>query len=356
MTTSQQTPERSSDAFAERILTEINAGMSCLNLYLGDRLGLFQALADSPSATPAEMATRTGCAERYVREWLKCMAVGGYIDHQEGRFSLPPEHVPVLLDKDSPAYVLAVVGHIPAFSGILSPLMDAFRTGGGVPYEAYGRDAREAIGLGNRPMFINDYVSSWIPMMPDVQERLRSGGRVAEVGCGQGWSSVAIAQGFPSVHVDSVDLDAASIDEARANATEAGVGDRVSFHLSAVEDAPLQGPYDLVTAFECLHDMAYPVDALKRMRELAGPGGTVLIADELVGDTVEENSNFLGHMFYNFSVLHCLPQAMVFPDAAGTGTVMGPATLRRYADEAGFSGVEILPIDNPMFRFYKLTP
>jgi 2-polyprenyl-3-methyl-5-hydroxy-6-metoxy-1,4-benzoquinol methylase len=286
------------------------------------------------------------------------MAAGGYLEagNGTGRFSLPAEHAVALVDGDSPAYIGAFLCWVPSLAGVMTPLMEAFRSGGGVPYEAYGDDTLEAISMGNRPMFINDYVAKWMPAMPDVEARLQAGGRAADIGCGEGWSSIALAQGFPEIHIDAVDIDAASIERARGNAREAGVADRIEFHAVPAEDAPLNGSYDLVTAFECIHDMAHPVRALRRMQELAGPDGAVLIADEAVGDTLEENRNFFGHFMYNFSVLHCLPQAMVFPGAAGTGTVMGPATLRAYAMDAGFADVEVLAIDNPFWRFYRLKP
>ena len=161
---------------------------------------------------------------------------------------------------------------------------------------------------------------------------------------------------MPGVHIDSVEPDRLSQELARENAAESDVSDSITFHDTTIEDAPIDGPYDLVWGFECLHDMPYPVSVLSRMRELAGPDGAVLIADELVEDSLPENTNFMGHLFYNFSILHCLPQAMVFPDAAGTGTVITPSTLRRYAAEAGFSSVDILPIENFQFRFYRLNP
>ncbi|MFQ5944546.1 MAG: class I SAM-dependent methyltransferase [Anaerolineales bacterium] len=346
------------DAFAERLLNEVNAAVSCLNLYLGHRLGLYQAMADAGSVTPAELAGRTGYTERYLREWLECMAVGGYLDHEAatGRFSLPPEHAVAFLDHDNPAYVAPFFCWIPSFAGILAPLMEAFRSGGGVPFEAYGSDTLEAIGMGNRPMFVNDYAAKWIPAMPDIETRLQASGRVAEIGCGVGWSSISLAQGFPNVHIDAIDMDAASIKQAQRNAQQADVADRIVFHLASAEELPLKGPYDLVTAFEVIHDMAYPVKALRRMHELAGPNGAVLIADEAVGENLEENCNFLGRLMYNFSVLHCLPQAMVFPGAAGTGTIMRPSTLRDYAQEAGFTRVDVLPIENLFWRFYRLTP
>jgi SAM-dependent methyltransferase len=346
------------DAFSERLLGDVNAAMSCLNVYLGHRLGLYRVMADAGPATPAELADRTGYEERYVREWLACMAAGEYVDHEPGtgRFSLPAEHAEVLLDRDSPAYAAPFICWVPSLAGAVTPLMEAFRTGGGVPYEAYGAETLEAVGMGNRPMFVNDYASKWIPAMPDVEARLREGGRVADIGCGLGWSSISLAQGFPRTKIDALDLDAASIEQARQNAAQAGVADRVVFHAASAEEAPLSGPYDLVTAFECVHDMAYPTRALRRMRELAAPDGAVLITEEAVGDGLEENRNFFGHLMYNFSVLHCLPQVMVFPDAAGIGTIMGPATLRSHAEEAGFAQVGVLPIENPFWRFYRLTP
>jgi 2-polyprenyl-3-methyl-5-hydroxy-6-metoxy-1,4-benzoquinol methylase len=236
--------------------------------------------------------------------------------------------------------------------------MEAFRSGGGVEYEEYGNDALEAIGLGNRPMFINEYTSKWIPAMPDIEARLGNGARVADIGCGLGWSSICLAQGYPTLKIDAVDIDAESIEKARENAQQAGVADQITFHLTSAEDAPLEeSSYDFVTVFECIHDVAYPVKTLKRIHELVSPDGAVLVAEEAVGDSLEENSNFFGHFMYNFSVLHCLPQSMHFPDTAATGTVMPPSTLRRYAHEAGFTQFDVLPIeDNPFWRFYRLTP
>ncbi len=234
--------------------------------------------------------------------------------------------------------------------------MEAFRTGSGVPYDSYGPDLLEAIGMGNRPQFVNNYVTKWIPAMPNIENRLKTGGRVLEVGCGVGWSSIVLAQGFPRTQIDAIDVDSASIEKARDNAKQAGAAKRITFHLGPIEESSLRGPYDLVTSFECIHDLMYPVKALRRMREMATPNGTVLVADEAVGDTLEENSNFLGHLMYNFSVLHCLPQGMISPDSAATGTVISPSKMRTYATDAGFTRVDILPIENPSWRLYRLTP
>jgi 2-polyprenyl-3-methyl-5-hydroxy-6-metoxy-1,4-benzoquinol methylase len=346
------------DAFALRLFTELLAAMSALNIYLGHRLGLFQAMAEGRQVTPRDLAARTGYADRYVREWLECMAVCEYVDYDPvtDRFSLPAEHAVVLLDNDHPKYAAAFFCFGPSFARILPSLMEAFRSGGGVPYEAYGEDAREAIGMGNRPMFVNEYVTRWIPAMPDIERRLRAGGRVAELGCGVGWSSICLAKGFPKVRIDAVDADAASVQQAYDNIRAAGVADRITLHRAPAEEAPLTGPYDLVTAFECLHDMAYPVRALRRMRELASPDGAVLVAGEAAGESLGENRNFLGRLNYNVSVLYSLPQAMVHPGSAGTGTMLRPSTLRRHAEEAGFSRVEVLALETRHWRFYRLTP
>ncbi|MEK7397207.1 MAG: class I SAM-dependent methyltransferase [Candidatus Poribacteria bacterium] len=350
--------ERNTDTFVERILGELNAGMSCMSLYIGCRLGLFKALADSKPITIESLSKKTGFNERYMREWLECMAVNEYLDYDEesGCFSLPPEHVPVLVDGDSPYYIAADFGFVSNLSSVIKPLTDAFRSGGGVPFEAYGEDLPEAIGLSTRPLFINDYVDKWIPTMPDIEKRLESGAIVADIGCGTGWSSITLAKAFPKIQIDAVDIDEKSIELARANVNNAGLDGQIKFHHSAAEDAKLKGPYDLVTSFICVHDMAYPVKVLSKLRKVMAPDGAVLIGDVAASDSLSGNCNLIGRYFYNASVLHCLPQSMVFPNSAATGATMGPEKLRKYVSDAGFSKVDILPIENPFWRFYRLTP
>jgi SAM-dependent methyltransferase len=178
--------------------------------------------------------------------------------------------------------------------------------------------------------------------------------RVADIGCGYGWSSIGMARGYPKIHVDGYDLDAPSIEQARKNAVINKMSDRVTFETRDASDPALKGRYDLVTAFECLHDMANPVGALSMMRQLAGESGAVLVVDERVGHTFTPGEHDIEWMMYGWSVLHCLPVGMDGPSPAGTGTVMRPETLERYATEAGFKRVEILPIENFFFRFYRL--
>lgn len=345
------------EAFAARLQHEMNAAMSCLTIQLGMRLGLTHALAELGPSSAAAVAQRAGCAERYAREWLGAMAVGGYISYDPAArtFELPREHAAVLLDPEHPSYAASTVAWLPRLAAALPLLEDAARSGGGVPYSAYF-DGDITLHHTNRALFLHDYVQKWLPALPDLVDRLKAGGRVLDVGCGAGWSSISLARGFPAVAIDAIEPDAGSIAVARSNAAAAGVADRIVFHQRPLETVELARGFTLATAFECVHDMAFPVAALRRMRELLAPDGSALVIDEAVADRLEENMHFAGHLNYNWSILHCLPQALVEPGSAATGAVMGPETLRRYAAEAGFARMEIAPIEHQSWRFYRLWP
>lgn len=347
-----------SEELAGRIVQEINGAMSAMTLYLGNRLGLFEALAETGPTTASGLARRTGLSERYLLEWLSALSAGGYLTHNPDSddFSLPQAYREALLDIESPVYALPFVRFPISLAAALPRVIEAFKTGGGVPYEAYGHEFVGAQGLQSRYTFLQELAEQWISAMPDVRDRLAAGGRALDVGCGIGWAAIGLAHGFPAATIDAVDPDATSIREATRNVESEGLSDRITLHKSVIEEADLEGPYDLVTAFEVLHDLPYPVKGLTRMRELASPGGTVLIVDEAVEDSLEENTNFMGHLFYNFSVLHCLPQSMTVPNSAATGTVLTPTTLNDYAERAGFASVDVLPVEHPMFRLYRLTP
>ena len=200
-------------ALQERLFTELNGAMSILNMYIGDKLGMFTALAETGPTTAQGFAEKTELNERYIREWLECMAAGQYLDYDgsTSTFSLSPEHALVFTSPDHPASGMGVFGWLPSFVNILPDLLDAFKTGAGVPYEAYGLDMVNGQGALTKSMFINDYVSKWIAAMPDVQSKLEAGGRVAEVGCGIGWPAIAVAQPYPKVQVDGIDPDQVSL-------------------------------------------------------------------------------------------------------------------------------------------------
>jgi 2-polyprenyl-3-methyl-5-hydroxy-6-metoxy-1,4-benzoquinol methylase len=351
------------DALVERLFgAALNFEDICA-VYLGDRLGLYGALADVGSATAAEVAARTATDERYVREWLEQQAVTGILAVEnpliaaaDRRYSIPDGHVEVLLEHDSLNWMVPLVRQMIGMVTPLQQLLDAYRSGAGVPYAAYGTDMREGIGAMNRAMFVNLLGTDWLPAIPDVHARLQQDppARVADVACGTGWSSIAIARAYPKAHVDGIDLDPTSIETATANAAATGLTDRVTFAVRDAADPALSGSYDLVTIFEALHDMARPVDALRAIRELLTDGGAALIADERVADTFTAPGDDIERFMYGFSVMHCLPVGLDEQPSAATGTVMRSATLRAYAEDAGFSSIEILPIDNDFWRFYRL--
>ena len=345
------------DLLAERVINETNSAISCLTLYLGHKLDLFNSLRKEGPITTEELSKKTKFSERYLREWLECMTVNGYIDYDPitKRFSISGEHARVLCDRDSIAYTIPFVYWVPTLSLAMDRLLEAFRTGEGVPYSTYGREVLFAQGEGNRPMFIND-IARWISSMPDIESKLRSqGGHIIDVGCGDGWASISLAKSFPRVKIDAIDVDLSSTNNASKNIEEAGLSDRISVHNSPIEKATLKEKYDLVMTFESVHDMAYPVDALRKMKEMVSANGAVLVSDVKMKDKLEEKNDFAGRLYYNFSVLLCLPQSMEYPNSAATGAAMTPSSFRKYAKEAGFSKVDILPIEHFMWQFYRLT-
>jgi 2-polyprenyl-3-methyl-5-hydroxy-6-metoxy-1,4-benzoquinol methylase len=361
---SARTPEQRREALAERVFGSAIGFMEILSIYVGDRLGFYRALADDGGATASQLADATGTNERYMREWLEQQAVAGILEVEDKwaepearRYRLPEGHDEALLERDSLYYVAPFAQIMVGMTRPLAAVLEAHRTGGGVPYHEYGKDMREGIAYANRPMFVNLMGSEWLPAVPDIHERLQADppARVADVGCGTGWSSISIARAYPEVRVDGFDLDEDSIAEAKANAEAEGLTDRVSFQVRDAADPVLSGRYDVAIAVECIHDMSRPVEALRAMRSIAGEDGAVLVVDERVGEDFTAPSDEIERLMYGFSIVHCLPVGMAEQPSAGTGTVMRPATLRRYATEAGFSGVEILPIENDLWRFYRLV-
>ena len=351
------------DALVERTFGALIGALELASMHIGERLGLYAALDAAGPSTSGELAARAGVDERYAREWLEQQAVAAVLtvddpsaSAAERRYALPAEHREPLLDRDSPLYV----GAMPQLSvGMLAPIeqmVEAFRTGEGVPYSEYGVHSREGIAAFNRPMFVNELAQSWFPAIPDIEERLRAtpAARVADIACGSGWSSVSIARGYPSARVDGFDVDAPSIAEARDLADGQGFGDRVRFFVQDASDPGLEGTYDLVTIFEALHDMARPAEALRTARGLLAEGGSVIVGDEKVAETFTAPGDELERLNYGFSVLHCLAVGREDEHSAATGTAIRPHTVDEYARAAGFPGAEVLPIEHEFWRFYRL--
>ncbi len=351
------------EALAGRLFESLVAFQDLGSVYLGDRLGMYRSLAEFGPATSAELAARTGLAERYVREWLEHQAVTGILEVERasddfaGRsFRLPDAFVPVLVDEVSPYYMAAAGKAMVGAGRPIELVVEAFKSGGGVPYELYGETFLEGQAAFNRPAFTELLGSEWIPAMPDVYATLRAkpDACIADIGMGFAWSSIALAKAFPNAIVDGIDSDVASVERANANIAAEGMSDRVRAIARDAGDPTLEGKYDLACAFECVHDMSDPVGVLRSMRRMVSPNGTVLVMDEKVQDEFVAPGDDVERFMYGWSVLHCLPVGMADEGSVGTGTVMRSSTMRQYAEAAGFTRFQILPVETDFFRFYRL--
>jgi 2-polyprenyl-3-methyl-5-hydroxy-6-metoxy-1,4-benzoquinol methylase len=347
----------------QRLLDATTGALELFGIYLGDRLGLYEALRSSGPLTTAGLASATGIAPRYAREWLEQQAVAGFLEVEGGdadtgaddrRFRLPEAHVGVLADPTSVEHLAPFARMLVGVAGVLDDVAAAYRSGGGVPYVRYGADFRSGQGDINRPTFSTALVDEWLPALGggSVARRLAAGGRVADLGCGQGWSSIAVARAFPEAEVWGIDGDVASIEDARGRAQGAGV----SVRFEAVDAAEIggSGPFDAVLCLEMLHDLARPVDVLAAAREALAPEGVVLVADEAVAPEFTAPGDQLERMMYGWSIVHCLPASLAEQPSAAIGTVIREDVVRALASEAGFASVEVLPIDGGFFRLYEL--
>jgi 2-polyprenyl-3-methyl-5-hydroxy-6-metoxy-1,4-benzoquinol methylase len=347
------------ETFAARINTAVGGAFDVATAYLGLQLGLYRSLADDGPATATELAKRTGLNERMVREWLEQQAATEVIeasrDGDGWRFTIPADHAEVLLDLEALDGVGGLVQLQLACLTLVPRLRDSFRTGVGIPFADYGADMIEGQASSTRPVFAAE-LGSWFAAIPDISTRLAGGSaKVLDIGCGLGWSSVLMAKAFPAARVDGVDLDAASIEAARATAVSEGLTERVTFEVRDASSLAGAG-YDVATMFEMLHDLSHPVEVLRAAREALAPGGAVLVADELCADEFTGAADEVEQRHYGWSVLHCLPASMTEPDSAATGAVIRPSTVRAYAEKAGFSSIEILPVESVAFRLYLLRP
>jgi 2-polyprenyl-3-methyl-5-hydroxy-6-metoxy-1,4-benzoquinol methylase len=350
-------------AFALRLFVASLGAAELMTAYLGLRLGLYKALDEGGPARAEELGARAGIAARYAREWLEQQAACGVLDvddvnkaAEERMYTLPNGHSEVLIRPESPfsmapLAVLPVAGMAP----VLPKLLDAFRRGEGVRFSEYGADFRDGQAGFNRALF-SSQLTQWIKgTVPALHRRLADGGaRVAEIACGAGWASVALARAYPGVRVDGFDLDEASVIDARRNVAEAGVADRVAIEVCDAGDLRRDGSYDLVCVFDAIHDMSRPVDVLRACRRLRADDGYVLVMDMKTSRAFTAPATESERFMYAVSVLHCLPVGMADQPSAGTGAVMRPGTLRSYAMAAGFSDIEILPAEDVFHRLYRL--
>jgi 2-polyprenyl-3-methyl-5-hydroxy-6-metoxy-1,4-benzoquinol methylase len=330
--------------------------------YLGVRLGLYAVLAQG-ACTVDELSQRAGIAPRYAREWLEQQAVAGLLDVDladpaaERRYVLPPGHAEVLLGSDSPLSMVSLTMlPLGGVAAALPQLLAAYRSGDGVPDACYGDDWRDGHSGANRALFTT-LLPGWVrSALPDTHQRLfADGARIADLGCGAGWASIALARAYSGATICGYDLDPAIIATAAGNAARAGVGDRVSFHVGDATELAGTPGYDVVCVFDALHEMSQPVPVLRACRAARAPGGTVLVLDAKVAPTFYAPGDEIERFQYATSVLHCLPAGLAEPGSQATGTVMRPEAVRQFAVAAGFAGVRILPVEDRFHRLYELV-
>ena len=358
----QSIASQTAEAFADKVFKAALGTMETFNLYLGDRLGWLDALAEAP-ATAGELAERTNTQPRYAIEWLEMMAVYGNLIVLDGgggnrlrrRYALPPGAAEALTGRHSLNYQGALPQMLAAVAGQLDKLLEAYRSGGGVSWTDLGDNARDSQAALNRPWF-ESALAPALAEVPAIDGVLRaSGARMADIGCGAGWSTIALARAYPSATVLGVDVDEPSIQAAKANAEEAGLADRVQFTIAEGRSLGELGPFDAAFAFECVHDMPRPVEVLAAIHDAVRPEGLVVIMDEAVADDFTAPGDPLEQAMYGYSTLICLPDGLSSTPSEGTGTVMRQSVLTDYATRAGFASVEVLPIEDfAFFRFYRL--
>jgi 2-polyprenyl-3-methyl-5-hydroxy-6-metoxy-1,4-benzoquinol methylase len=335
---------------------EVGATLNAALVVMGDKLGLYRALAGGGPLSPAELAERTGTAERYVREWLNAQAAGSYVDYDpdSGRYTLPPEQAVALTDPDSPAYLPGFF-QIALGSVLDSPkIAEAARSGSGFGWHEHVHDVHEGCERFFRPGYNANLIAEWLPALDGVVAKLQLGALVADVGCGYGASTILMAHAFPNSTLVGSDYHADSIEAARLRAREAGVDQRVSFETAPAAAYSGTG-YDLVTMFDCLHDMGDPVGAARHVRGTLKPDGTWLITEPRAGDRVEENFNPVGRAYYAFSTLLCIPASLSQEVGLALGAQAGEARIRDVVTAAGFTRFR-RAAETPLNVVYEARP
>jgi SAM-dependent methyltransferase len=326
------------NAFMGKMVGDLGASLNASLILVGDKLGLYKALAEQGPMNSSELAKATGTAERYVREWLAAQAASGYVEYDPDRktFSMQPEQALALANEDSPVF-LASIGHLVAATFLDEPkITEAFKSGKGVGWNRRS----ECLFCGTARFFRTGYkhnlVPEWLPALDGVVEKLERGGKVADIGCGHGVSTRLMAEAFPKSRFVGFDYHEGSIEAARAAAKEAGLSNRVSFDVRPAKTYP-GSDYDLVCFFDCLHDMGDPLGALKHVRETLAPDGTCMLVEPFANDRLEDNLNPVGRVYYAASTMVCTPASLDQEVGLALGAQAGEARLREIAQQAGFS-------------------
>jgi ubiquinone/menaquinone biosynthesis C-methylase UbiE len=338
------------------VIGDLGATTTAGGVVVGHRLGLYGALARGGPATPEDLAARTDTDARYVAEWLAGQAAGGYVEYDPatGRFSMTPEQAFALADPDGPLYLPGAFVFALGALRAEPRITEAFRSGAGMGWHEHDDDVVLGCELLFRPGYVANLVAAWIPALDGVEEKLRRGGRVADVGCGAGASSVLFAQAFPEVSVSGSDYHGGSVELARKRAADAGVADRIDFEIATAQNFPGTG-YDLVATFDCLHDMGDPVGAARHIRQSLAEDGTWLIVEPYAGDAVVDNLTPVGRLYYSASTFLCVPHAIFEGASDALGNQAGQQAVARVVEQAGFSRFQRVS-ETPFNIVYEARP
>ena len=328
------------EEFMGQFVGDLGAAMSLPLVLIGDKLGLYKAMADSEPVTSEELAARTDCRERYVREWLCQQAASGYVEYDaaNGTFRLPPEQAMALTDEDSPAFIPGAFQLVAATVKDEPQIAERFRSGEGFGWHEHHHDLFAGTERFFRPGYLASLVEAWLPALDGVVEKLSTGARVADIGCGHGASTILMAQAFPASQFTGSDYHEGSVEAAREAAQRAGVADRVSFEVASAKGFG-GGPFDLVCVFDALHDMGDPVGAARNVAEQLAGDGTWMVVEPQAGDTIEENLNPVGRIFYGGSTMLCTPASLSQDVGLALGAQAGERRLAQVLNEGGFSRV-----------------
>lgn len=341
---------------AERIVADASAGLHAVMTYIGDRLGIFKAMADGEPVSRADLAARTGLNERYLREWLGAMVAAQYIEYdpEAQTFRLTPDYAEALAREESPFFVAGYFSNVVAGAMAANRVAEAFRRGGGIKQAEYPPEMLHAAERNSAPRYRYKLLRKWLPAMPQVGERLNAGGTAVDVGCGAGRAAIFMARAFPKARILGIDKHAPSIERARLNAREAGVAERVRFEVGDAAELPAE-EFDFISAFDVIHDAVDPVALLRAIRRALKPDGTFLMQEINVSDRLEENIGSMGRMVYSVSTLYCLTTSLA-EGGAGLGAAMGPQTAKELAERSGFSRFRRLPIEDAFAALYEMRP
>lgn len=355
-TTTEELDEAALGEFVHRFITDLGAAHHAVTVAVGDRLGLYRAVAETGPATAGQIAAAAGCDERYTQEWLNAQAASGYCeyDSRTGRYHLSPAQQACLADESSPTFLTAGVFLASALFKDEERLAEAIRTGAGVGWGEHHHDLYVGVERFFRPGYAANLVSNWIPALDGVEAKLQQGATVADVGCGHGASTILLAQAYPKSTIIGFDNHTSSIEAARAAAEAAGVADRVRFEVASAQDYPGQG-YALVSIFDALHDMGDPVGAAKHIRSTLSEDGTWLLVEPMAGDSVAANLNPVGRLFYSASTLVCTPSARSQPGGWALGAQATDQQLQSIAEQGGFSRFR-RAVDTPVNRIIEIRP